>query len=263
MCLVSLSGLLTSVISVNPFPPLVSPVTADTMVCSTADDPASLVAPLVRSRPSIPICDTSYDGDGRLVRHEADSQGTVLMDRRAFRMAKHRLSHWVHAELARTLDAGHGLLIDASYIGRRGHAKEARSWVELTTQFTRCARLEREEEDPTTRMALDCTRLHVVTRARVGTHLGLRGTHDRMWQWRLNLCGIDNVLQLSHAIFLICCLRSMALRRDVQFAAAVHPSRIFLSYGLLFMLRQPSCIIEHEARVNFGVDLVHVLSARS
>ena len=149
-------------------------------------DVETIVIPFVRSRPSVPTCISDYDSEGRLIRGAEESIGRVVMDKRMFRLGKARMGRWVHAELARTLDPSHGPLIDRSFIGRKGHAQEASSWVELTKLFVKRARLERKEDDPVDRMASDCKQLHVVTRARVGKHLGIRGTHDRTWQWQLD-----------------------------------------------------------------------------
>jgi hypothetical protein len=148
------------------------------------EDAIRVVGPLVTSKPSLPTFDSDYDEDGKIVRSDEDGVGRVLMDRRMFGVGKVRMSRWVHAELARTLSADSGLLIDRSFIGRRGHKLEARSWAELAKAFLRSGRLDRDEDDPVTRLTHDNARTGVVMRARVGAHLGVKGSHDRTWGWR-------------------------------------------------------------------------------
>ena len=150
------------------------------------EDVTSALTRAVTSRPCLPVCESDYDEAGHLRREAEGSTRIVLTDRRLFSVGKTRAGRWVHAEMARTLSADSELIIDRSFIGRRAHKLEARSWPELTAAFLRSARLDRKEDDPrVSRLAGDRVRTSMVMRARVGTHLGMRGTHDRVWRWQL------------------------------------------------------------------------------
>ena len=73
-------------------------------------------------------------------------------------------------------------LCDSTFIGRRGHACEARTWAAVAKAGIACKKLERGEDDPVGRMADDTERVSMVMRARQGQSLGMTGAHDAHWR---------------------------------------------------------------------------------
>ena len=82
----------------------------------------------------------------------------VLIDRRLFPSARQRLARWLHTHLAEGL-SNPDAHVDMTYVGRRAHSVEARSYLAVTKAGIVCAKLDRKEEDPVGRMAQDSARV--------------------------------------------------------------------------------------------------------
>ena len=122
------------------------------------------------------------------------AQRRVLWDRRLFSRARERAARWTHTEMNRGL---RNQYVDATFIGRRGHASESRSFAEaarLAYTYT-CAKLDAQESDPVDRMSADSARIHAVTFARKKTDAGVRGAQDG-WAMR-TIVKPDSVLSAA------------------------------------------------------------------
>ena len=63
------------------------------------------------------------------------------------------MARWLHRHLAEGLSGD--ALVETTFIGRRGHTCEARTYLEVARAGVQCARLDRKEQDPAGRMADD------------------------------------------------------------------------------------------------------------
>ena len=136
-----------------------------------------------RSRPCLYEVRSDY-GDGGMLREvEAARVGAwVPWDRRLFPAARRRLARWTHLELRAGLSESYS--IDGTFIGRRGHPSESRTYAEVARAGLKCAALDRKELDPVGRMAGDVERIGVVMTAKRGGVVGARGAQDVWWRRR-------------------------------------------------------------------------------
>ena len=108
---------------------------------------------------------SDYDTEGHLLEGPLSTSGAwVTWDRRFFRAARRRLARWLHVHLRST--TSDRPCIDATYIGRRGHESETRTWAAVTRAGVMSERLKREEEDPVGRMEADRARVPIASAAR-------------------------------------------------------------------------------------------------
>ena len=129
----------------------------------------------ITSRPVLNTVTSDYLPDGQSRPVGDDARRHILWDRRLFSRARERAARWTHVEL------NHGLrhqYVDQTFIGRRGHANESKSFAEATRLAYTCAKLDAKEAGPADRMAEDSARIHAVTFARKKTDAGVRGAHD-------------------------------------------------------------------------------------
>ena len=141
------------------------------------------VGQYVTMRPHLWRVRSDFDGEGNLQRGALSEGGEwITWDRRLFRAARRRLARWLHVHLRST--TSDRPCIDDTYIGRRGHETETRSWAEVTRAGVRCKKLERGEPDPVERMERDREKVGIVAAARHGDDMGMRGTHDVHWRRR-------------------------------------------------------------------------------
>ena len=139
-----------------------------------------MVTKNVQSRPVLYETNGDFTLQGILRGKEEDMVGEpVLLDRRLFPSARQRLARWLHTHLAEGL-SNPDAHIDMTYVGRRAHSVEARSYLAVTKAGVVCAKLGQKEEDPVGRMAQDSARVAIVMAARNGKILGLKGTHDEI-----------------------------------------------------------------------------------
>ena len=138
---------------------------------TSAEDVA--VACDVRSRPCLYACRSDFRSDGvlRAPREASEGGAWVLVDRRLYAAVRVRAARWVDAHLHEGLSGEH--LVDPTFIGRRGHECETRTYLAVAKLGLQSARLDRREEDPIGRMARDASRTHGVVHARQGTVLGV------------------------------------------------------------------------------------------
>ena len=126
---------------------------------------------------------SDYDADGVLLTaNNAESGAWVPWDRRLFTAARRRLARHVHSTLACGLRDTQ--LLDHTFIGRRGHTSESRTYAKVARAGLRCAPLDRREDDPMGRMVHDSGRVSIVMTARQGQVLGVRGAQDAWWRRR-------------------------------------------------------------------------------
>ena len=136
----------------------------------------------VQARPVVYEAVSDFTSHGILRQDgEAATGAPVLLDRRLFPSARRRLARWLHTHMAAGLSDPNAH-VDMTFVGRRSHTHEARSYLAVTKAGVACAKLDRKEQDPVGRMAEDNARIAVVMAARNGKFLGLKGAHDESWR---------------------------------------------------------------------------------
>lgn len=134
----------------------------------------------VCSRPCVYDVRSDFGVDGILRPAGAEGGEWEMWDRRLFPAARRRLARWVHLALERGLSGAQ--MVDSTFVGRRGHPCEARTFAAVTRMGVTCAKLDAKEADPVGRMASDAARVSIVTTARQGKVLGVRGAQDGWWR---------------------------------------------------------------------------------
>ena len=90
------------------------------------DSSQRAILPHVPSRPCLYAVRSDFLPDGTLRPEGDDTEGAwVLWDRRLFTSGRRRVARWLHRHLAEGLSGD--ALVESAFIGRRGHACEART----------------------------------------------------------------------------------------------------------------------------------------
>ena len=134
----------------------------------------------VVSKPSLYRVRSDFDAQGRL--HTLSTAATspwILWDRSLFKATRKRSLRWVHTQM---MEGAKHVLLDTTFIGRRGHTCESATYAAVTKLGLKCDKLSCKESEPVERMAMDLQRVSIVMAARNGKTMGVRGTHDTYWK---------------------------------------------------------------------------------
>ena len=124
----------------------------------------------VKSRSCIYSTYSDFNDDGVLYQGEEkqEERKEVIWDRRLFPAARKRIARWMHSEMIQGLSGKQ--IIDKTFIGRRGHMCETKTYAEILKLGVQSEKLDRNEEEPVERMARDTARVSIVMTAKKVKH---------------------------------------------------------------------------------------------